>query len=209
MGGRSARITDNLISENSAYWYGGGISCDMHSSPRISGNIILANSASSGGGIHFDGRSPSILNNVIAECHASHDGAGIYGESGTFDAMNNTIVFNEARNEGGGIYCEDDCHPEIVDCIIWNTWGSSDDLNGCTATYCCIQDRDSGEGNIHLNPLLVPGPLGSYYLAPDSPCIYAGSQSAEEADLSNLTTQADSTPDTGTVDMGYHYPIPE
>jgi hypothetical protein len=30
--------------------------------------------------------------------------------------------------------------------------------------------------------------------------------SGEEAGLSDRTTQADGTPDTGTVDMGYHYP---
>jgi len=56
--------------------------------------------------------------------------------------------------------------------------------------------------------MFVEGPFGDHYLHPDSLCIDAGSQSTEEAGLSDRTTQADSTPDTGTVDMGYHYPIP-
>jgi len=56
--------------------------------------------------------------------------------------------------------------------------------------------------------MFVEGPLGEYYLHPDSPCIDAGSRSAEQAGLSDRATQADSTPDTGIVDMGYHYPLP-
>ena len=33
-------------------------------------------------------------------------------------------------------------------------------------------------------------------------------KSAVAARLSELTTQADGTPDNGQVDMGYHYPLP-
>jgi len=40
------------------------------------------------------------------------------------------------------------------------------------------------------------------------PRLAAGSQSAEEAGLSDRTTQADGVPDTGVVDMGTHYPLP-
>jgi len=78
----------------------------------------------------------------------------------------------------------------------------------CSATYCCIEDDDGGEGIIHDDPMFVSGPLGNFYLHPLSPCIDAGSRTAEEAGLSNRTTQADGTPDTGIVDMGYHYPLP-
>jgi len=56
--------------------------------------------------------------------------------------------------------------------------------------------------------MFVSGPQGEYYLDPDSPCIDAGSRSASEAGLSDRTTQADGKPDTGTVDMGFHYPVP-
>ena len=54
--------------------------------------------------------------------------------------------------------------------------------------------------------MFAAGPLGGYYLHRGSPCIDAGSTSAEEAGLSEMTTQADGAPDTGTVDIGYHYP---
>ena len=74
--------------------------------------------------------------------------------------------------------------------------------------FCCMVQQASGKGNIHDDPMFVTGPMGEYYLHPDSPCIDAGSQSASAAGLSGRTTQTDGTPDTGTVDMGFHYPIP-
>ena len=58
------------------------------------------------------------------------------------------------------------------------------------------------------DPLFVSGPYGDFYLELESPYIDAGSESAEEAGLSDRTTQADGTPETGTVDMGFHYPMP-
>ena len=113
-----------------------------------------------------------------------------------------TIASNSA-GRGGGALCRNDL-PTFIDCIIW---GNGDDLYGCSATYCCIEDLDRGKGNIHDDPMFVIGPFGEFYLHPESPCIDAGSRSAEEAGLADRTTQADGAPDAGTVDMGYHYPI--
>jgi hypothetical protein len=50
------------------------------------------------------------------------------------------------------------------------------------------------------------GPLGNYYLPPNSPLIDAGSTTADQVGLSDFTTQTSQVPDTGTVDIGYHYP---
>ena len=95
--------------------------------------------------------------------------------------------------------------PTIQNCIIWS---NGDELWNCTATYCCIGDPDNhGVGNISDDPLFVPGPLGSYYLDPTSSSIDAGSVSATDAGLSNYTTQADGSPDTGQVDLGFHYSV--
>ena len=77
------------------------------------------------------------------------------------------------------------------------------------ATYCCIQGwKGKGEDNIASNPVFVKGPNGKHYLDRRSPCIDAGSRSSAAAGLSCLTTQATGTPDGGTVDIGYHYPVP-
>ncbi|HUT04592.1 MAG TPA: right-handed parallel beta-helix repeat-containing protein [bacterium] len=196
-------IANNRISGNWATYYGGGIDCTS-SSAAISNNRISWNTADSGGGICCKDGSAAILNNTFIGNRATV-GAGICScNNSSLDIESNTIVWNMAR-DGGGIVCKEDSSAAIIDCIIW---GNGDDLFNCSASYCCIQDSDSGTGNISDYPMFGIGPLGDYYLDPDSPCIDTGSQSASAAGLSNRTTQADGTPDTGTVDMGFHYPIP-
>ncbi len=49
------------------------------------------------------------------------------------------------------------------------------------------------------------GPLGSYYQVTNSPLINRGSQTAAAADLANYTVLTNQAPDTGTVDIGFHY----
>ena len=203
-------VRNNRIEANRS-GYGGGISSDYGSS-TISGNTIVDNIADGGGGIGCGGAewivdsSPDISNNLIARNRADGDGGGVHAYSyydGTPHLSNNTIVGNSAGDDGGGIYGHN-VSPPIIDCIIWD---NGDDLYDCSATYCCIEDTDDGEGNIHAAPMFVLGPLGDYYLDPNSACIDAGSRSAEDAGLSGMTTQTDGTPDVGSVDMGFHYPL--
>lgn len=47
----------------------------------------------------------------------------------------------------------------------------------------------------------LAGPVLTIYTDRDS-------YTAGDAGLSDRTTQADGTPDTGTVDMGFHFPLP-
>ena len=196
-------VNENTISNNSAYTCGGGIYWDS-SSLSIHNNTIAGNTAQNGGGIYCDWAWASwVRNNLILLNLADQFGGGIYCDSLRLEIHNNTIAGNAAQ-EGGGIYCGE-ISPTVYNCIIW---ANGSDLYDCAVTYCCIVDPDNGEGNIHDDPMFVIGPLGEYYLHPDSPCIDAGSRSAEEARLSDRTTQTDGTPDTKTVDMGYHYPAP-
>ena len=228
----SPTISNNAIEGNSAGIGGGGISCWNNSSPIASDNTIEGNSGGKGGGVHCDDSSPTVANNVIEgnttggsgwgggiyciygsmtvknnlivdNSASSFDGGGICCMNSSITIQNNTIVGNTAANfgRGDGIFC-DGSSETITDCIIWD---NGDDLWGCSATYCCIEDDDSGEGNIHEDPDFVTGPLGDYYLDTDSPCIDAGSRSAADAGLSDRTTQVDGTLDSGTVDMGYHH----
>lgn len=207
------KITDNPgPSAHSACW-GAGIYLEACVRPVVANNTITCNSASyDGGGIECDGSSPDITNNLITDNEANHlSGRGgavccWWGSSPRIRA--NTIVGNSGGlyyGYGGGIHCWESSSPTIIDCIIW---GNGDDLYDCSATYCCIEDGDSGTGNIHEDPMFVSGPLGDYYLHPNSACINAGSRSAEEAGLSDRTTQGDGTPDTEIVDMGFHYRKP-
>ncbi|MBN1594225.1 MAG: right-handed parallel beta-helix repeat-containing protein [Candidatus Coatesbacteria bacterium] len=202
----SPDILNNLIIDNVSR-RGAGIY--LHTShPTIMGNIIAGNlSTENGGGMYlFDSR-PFIKNNLIYENKALNRGGGMYCLSSSSPyTWSNTIAFNIAVDGGGdGVYASPSSYPKLRECIVW---GNGDDLLGCAATYSCIEDTNTGEGNIHDDPMFVSGLFGDYYLDPSSPCIDAGSTTADEAELSDLTTQADGTPDGGVVDMGFHYPLP-
>ncbi|MBN1592987.1 MAG: right-handed parallel beta-helix repeat-containing protein [Candidatus Coatesbacteria bacterium] len=211
----SPTIEGNII-ENNWSLYGSAITCRYESTAHIIDNIVIENRQ----GIESSDSSPIISHNTVAGnalhgigcCYGGYpliennisayngeDGIGI-GDGPQPEIRSNTIVGN-----GYGIFSYRWDHPPVVDCIIW---GNDDDLYKCSATFCCIEDQDEGEGNIHTDPMFVEGPLGEYYLHPDSPCINAGSQLAVDAGLADRTTHGNGTPDTGTVDMGYHYPLP-
>ena len=223
-------IEDNVVNGNRGLVGGSGLYC-LSSWMTIQRNTIQANYApqGAGAGIYVGGCSCTIANNTIERNEAYYFGGGISCWDCSVRITNNIISRNSTYNQGGGIYCSGgspimqsntivnnkgsgiclfDYSVAITDCILW---GNSlvPDLEGrCTAIYCCIEGDYEGIGNIHDDPMFVPGPLGEYYLDPLSPCIDAGSRSASEAGLSGWTTQADGSPDSGVVDMGAHYPIP-
>ena len=60
---------------------------------------------------------------------------------------------------------------------------------------------------ISQDPKFAPGDNGLYYLSADSPAIDAGTNDSSVAYLTdgNWCTLSNNTPDTGTVDMGFHY----
>lgn len=83
--------------------------------------------------------------------------------------------------------------------------------------HCCIEDwAHGGDGNITDDPLFVSGRLGDYYLScveagqeADSPCIDAGWGTPADVGIDGYTTRTDGVTDTGTVDMGFHYAVPQ
>jgi len=202
-------VRDNIITGNSG-GYGGGINiCNSGGDhPLIFGNTIASNSAGSGGGIacRFPRCVPLVLCNLIVDNTASYQGGAMWFEDCNPVIQFNTVVGNSAKHCGGVFADEGSSRPEITNCIIW---GNGDDLKGCSASYCCIEDPDEGEANIHDDPKFMSGPYGSYYIDSRSACVDAGSESAEEAGLSDMTTQADGVADTSVVDIGAHFSIPD
>lgn len=101
-----------------------------------------------------------------------------------------------------------------VNCIVYDNGGpipDSDLLDGFD--HCCLDFYSPGEGNISWPPRFCTGPHGEYYLSQtaagqneDSPCVDAGSDTAEALGMDRYTTRTDGAPDTGQVDIGYHYP---
>ncbi|MBN1592795.1 MAG: hypothetical protein JW941_06050 [Candidatus Coatesbacteria bacterium] len=198
-------------------WEGGGL---FLCNGNITGCYIAGHSAYGGAGLY--GCIGRISDCVITD-NSSDYGAGVCG--GVHGLFNCLIFGNTSagvRNYQGpignctffrnSVAAIDICDSNVTNCVIWGNNFSGDDqlLDTVPPSHCCIQNwTGSGEGNISDDPLLVSGPLGGYYLDPNSPCVNTGSVSADEAGLSDRTTQADGTPDTGVVDMGYHYRLPE
>ncbi|HUT04276.1 MAG TPA: right-handed parallel beta-helix repeat-containing protein [bacterium] len=195
----TADISENRLSGNMARGWGGAFYF-YRSSVTCSGNLISDCAAYWGGGVSITDSVVTLDDTLIVGCTAVESGGAMRLSRSIVDIQNCTIADNSAP-EYGGILGRDSCR--LLDCIVW---GNGDDIDGCEARYCCIGEQIEGEGNINADPLFFDGPLGSYYLDPNSPCIDAGSRYLEYG--SHHTTQADGAPDTGTVDMGFHYPLP-
>jgi parallel beta-helix repeat protein len=132
-------ISNCIIRDNNS----DGIYCTS-SSPEIKNSKIMSNS---GDGIYvYDATSvPVIKNNLIYE---NDKGIAFADANSGSIVRNNTIVYNDSN----GIYVGSVTEPNISNCILW---GNDDDLADCSATYSCIEDGDSGTGNISSNPRLV------------------------------------------------------
>lgn len=108
----SVTILNNIISNNSSDFAGGGIRLDWIKSATIIGNIIINNSAYEGGGIYVDAFC-SISNNIISNNSSSNDGGGILFDVG--DVNYNTIINNKAKNS-----------PAFKPLLIGSKFGSND-----------------------------------------------------------------------------------
>ena len=186
-----------------------GIVCDNSSSPAIT-NMIINNCSSHG--INAVSGSPQIHNSLIE----NNSGSGIYSSSANaldiknnwiyennkgleFDSAtsasvvrNNTIVYNT----NNGIVVTGGTAPAVSNCILWE---NDDDLNGCTATYSCIQDQDSDTGNIFDAPAFVNVDSDNYHLSDNSPCINAGDQNGDYTSESDIDGEGRTV---SAVDMG-------
>ncbi|MFC1721753.1 right-handed parallel beta-helix repeat-containing protein [Patescibacteria group bacterium] len=210
---------------------GGGIFC-YHSSPTITNCWVYQNySGFYGGGIAInDNAAPVIINCLIEDNYAYSSGAGIFSHTYSSPSiLNCTVINNEAREYGGGLAWDVYAGPTMTNCIFWyNSAATSNEIevgaNGGPGdiTYCNIAGGWTGTGNIDSDPLFVTGPDGAYYLSQiaagqgtDSLCLDTGSDLAVNicytsatgtVCLNELGTRTDQIADTGTVDMGYHYP---
>ncbi|MGA2093763.1 MAG: hypothetical protein ABSH16_10210 [Sedimentisphaerales bacterium] len=204
---RRCILKNNTNDKTSEDTDGGAIACYSGAEPLIENCIISNNQSYWSGGISISESSPTIWNCIISGNSANYGGAIVLWGTNIFNC---TIVNNSADTDGGGIYSIASTQT-IINCILW---GNGDDLYGCSATYSCIEDNDSGAGNIHSDPCFVSGPQGDLYLSQiaagqssNSPCIDAGSDTAANLRMDLKTTRTDGFGDTGTVDMGYHYII--
>ncbi len=184
---------------------------DQQIHPWVFNCLIVSNRAGGlGGAFCLDISSPTIQSCTIAN--------------------NNGAVGPDAvipRGTGGIVALADTSNPDISGCILSQ---NGDDLYGCTASDSCIWEGpmnydidNGGPGNIFENPRFITGPglafpqvdplnrnyylsqaLGNQPEAQWSACVdavFAGWP------LNGTTTAITDMPDSGLMDMGYHYPV--
>jgi parallel beta-helix repeat protein len=151
-------ITNCIIEDNNSH----GIYC-ASASPEITNNMIKLN-AGDGIYIYNVDSAPVIKNNWIYE---NEDGIEFNDANSASIVRNNTV----ADNNSAGIHVGSAAEPSISNCIFW---GNDDDLYDCSSTYSCIEDANTGTGNINSDPLFVDANNYDYHLDANSPCIDAG-----------------------------------
>ncbi len=200
------RITNNIISRNSASVYGGGIqiygSFYVASSATITNNIITENYALFyGGGIETRGHSrrpfaaATIVNNVITKNSVLNYGGGISTFYGTSTITNNVITGNWVdRDDGGGIVCLPSSTSFITNNIVTgNRAGSRGTYGGifgwgsfASITFSNVWGNTPknyggctlGIGSISSDPLFQNPNNDDYHLRASSPCIDSGDNNA-------------------------------
>jgi len=186
-------IEENVITNNECVYWGGGIYLDNCTNAVIYHNIIMGNVLTSGygtadgGGICIKNSSAIVSRNII--CFNTTDpsysrGGGMNVQfTGHYKIVNNTIV----GNIGAGFYpmLSDSNHVVRNNIIIENS------VDGGIATFSTtILNSDfndvwnntpqnyvnvnPGPNDISVDPAFTTGPLHSYYLSSNSPCIDAG-----------------------------------
>jgi len=169
-----------------------------------------------GGGICVSDGDAIIINNLFTNNSAWYGGGISCLNSSDPLIIGNTITGNNAEAYGGGIYTDRLSYPTVTNTIIWrNTailskWS---DLYGLAdITYSNVKGAASGTGNIYADPLFVSGSKGFHYLSQktagqsvDSPCIDIGGDLVSKLGMDIYWTRTDETPDTGIVDIGFHY----
>lgn len=113
----AVNMTNNRVWHNTPSRYvgssGGGIYLEYLSSSTVTGNIVVANTASNGGGIHLSNFQGNLVGNRMT-ANSGMNGGGLYVSNTSGVIANNVINGNEAENFGGGIYCRDYSHAKII-----------------------------------------------------------------------------------------------
>ncbi|MCD4655783.1 right-handed parallel beta-helix repeat-containing protein, partial [bacterium] len=212
---------------NNSSQHGGAINILNDTSRfKLVDSVVSGNHASEqGGGIYFYDIEFEITNCLF---HSNTcDGAGgamILRES--LGSINNTTVAGNSALVAGGIEVSRwmSAKYSITNSIVAQNTpdGVLRKNTEIDVSYSNIQDGFDGQGNIQLDPMFVDCQNADFHLVQDfgngvvSPCIDSGSCLAVDNKYSILgnirsmteySTHRNADPDTGTLDMGYHYRI--
>ena len=184
--GGAQELKNCLITDNTTGLDGAGLSCNVEAVLKMTNCTVVGNQV-----LDFDG-----------------SGGGISCYAASVEVIN-SILWNNAAQYGAEIAIGDPLE-------LYNP------LATVMLTYSDVQDGEEyvfvapacmlnwGEGNIDADPCFING----YHLIQieagdiadtNSPCVDAGSDSAEALGLHRYTTRTDGAPDANIVDIGYHY----
>lgn len=222
------QMTDCRVMGNDASVSGGGILSSAGSgnyfNVLIEGNIAQL----AGGGVFLTNIPPvNFFNCAIAYNVAGAMTGGVITFDSRAEFHNCTIFSNNGPTSANGLFANGTYLPSLRNCIVYGNGGYDvgGEFSDPPASYCDIMwsggsNPYPGAGNIDADPLFAR--QDKYYLscaasgqAQDSPCLDAGSSAASSLCrdtyygnicMDDLSVRTDLAPDTGTVDMGYHYP---
>ena len=213
-------LTDCTFTSNTASSNGGGMLNGYLSSPTVTNCTFSNNTAHSGhlgggGMFNYENSSPTVTNCTFTGNTTTEFGGGMFNAWGSNPTVTDcTFSNNIADSNGGGMY-NYASNPTVTNSILWgNIAQTGPQIYGGspTVTYSNVEGGWGGTGNIDADPCFVdannPDPnLRNLRLAPGSPCIDAGDNTAVPAsvlkDLAGKLRYADDpcTPDTGNAGM--------
>jgi hypothetical protein len=184
---RDSEILRNLVNEGT----GGGIDAYFGSRVEVVNCLLAGNSGWGSGVAVLDGARVELTSSTIAE--SARHGVAL-NPKGT--AILTDSIVSGSQDEG--ILLEGS--PALtLDHVLFH--GNQAGWSPPAGT--AVQSAD---------PLFVKGPRGAHYLsqkaagqAADSPALDAGAGDAASRKLAGLSTRSDGKPDTGALDLGYHY----
>jgi len=217
-----AQVTDSNFSSNSTPGSGGAIYIRANK-PIITNCLFKNNGAGHDGGalsINFEAattirNSTFVRNlsdpNVLGGSEDAGYGGALFCSTKSRTFVTDSIFLENTAHLGGefavmsGKAFENDCATLTLAYSLIST--APNDV------YTECDSLNYGEKVLWgVDPMFVRGPLGNHYLASNSPAVDAGSTTSYDAGMITYTTQIDplkDTPDTGIVDIGYHYALAE
>ncbi len=192
----NCKITGN----HAGYNHGGGGIALYHSSPTITNCAIVANTAALpgwGGGILLYGDASPVIVNCLVSDNVGVRGGGIamYGPfTGNPTITNCTVAGNivlstpQIPGLGDGLYVSTGGSPTLTNCILWDN--PLDEIYPSFAsvaiTYSDVAGGWAGDGNLDADPEFVDPANGDFRLSDTSPCIDAGTNSADDLPATDL-----------------------
>lgn len=228
-------VQDCVFRNNTTGILGGAI----HTLRGTAGRIVhcwfeknrATHGSSRGGAISSQNASFSIENCMFLDNEVLLEGGAIYGVTSNVSIQSSTIVGNKAQTGGainvlrGTVQVENSIvvsndainGPQVA--IIDNStadFSHTDLEGGPDGIFQFASTLNIGAGMLDTDPQFVETYAFNHLLSQaaagqtqDSPCVDAGSSAATDLGLDLRTTRTDGIGDGGTVDLGYHHPLPD